>query len=449
MYRTFIATLLLALSCRAQSAAGQAPVYKLLYSPSLESGLGTFDDVFEVTPGLFYVLSASNTGTVGPSVFSITVTGTVNVIYSFSQQTTSNWVVQSTNGRLYGSAYVGIPPNTTNNYFYSIDLSGKNLQELALRSPWLPGFNAVVAPPELMFDLIAQVSGSSNPLFAFVSVSKTSQVSILHQFTSSDGFPGNTHMVLGADGNIYNTGVQSLSGVTPMFIYRFTPSGAYSRIFTFPFNIPGQEVSLIAGSDGNLYGTVTIGSSGEIYQVTLSGQYQKLAKFPPSIPSPRTLMQAADGNFYGTNAYNQVYRYNSANHAVTLVYQMNVGGSQGSCPCILVEGMDGKLYGVAENGGTYPGTGAVFSLDIGLRKPQPLVSGLYPSSGPVGKQVVLWGNYLLGVKSLTFNGTPAAGPVATSVKSVVVTVPTGATSGPVTITTANGSFTTAENFNVQ
>ncbi len=89
------------------------------------------------------------------------------------------------------------------------------------------------------------------------------------------------------------------------------------------------------------------------------------------------------------------------------------------------------------------------SLDIGLAKPLPVVSGLYPASGSVGQKVMLWGNYLLGASAVSFNGTPAASIGVTSVNSVYATVPTGATTGPVTVTTANGSFTTTSSFTVQ
>jgi hypothetical protein len=67
----------------------------------------------------------------------------------------------------------------------------------------------------------------------------------------------------------------------------------------------------------------------------------------------------------------------------------------------------------------------------------------------VGKVVALWGNYLLSATSVTFNGTPAAKVAVTSIQSVHATVPAGATSGPVTVTTANGTFTTTANFTVQ
>jgi hypothetical protein len=160
-------------------------------------------------------------------------------------------------------------------------------------------------------------------------------------------------------------------------------------------------------------------------------------------------MQAADGKIYGTTNLNQIFRYDPATRALTDVYQLASDGSQGKCGCVLVEGTDGKLYGLAPYGGNYPGIGAVFSLNIGLPKPQPVVSDFYPASGPVGQKVTLWGNYLLGATSVTFNGAPSHSLSTNLTQSIKVTVPSGATSGPVMIATANGSFTTSASFIVQ
>jgi len=428
----------------------QGPVYKLLYSPPLGSNLGYLYGLFEGAPGLFYVLSSWTGGTTGGSIFTVTSKGAFSPVYSFPQSTTMDYVVQATNGQLYGSAFVGTAPYV--NFYYSMDPSGKNLREYPFPAPWGPTFNTTVAPPNQIYDLAGQVV-SGQTVWGFARVTETGQITILHQFSGSEGVPdGYTRLILGPDGNFYGIGAQSPHGISPMFVYRFTPSGTYSQLLTFP-KVPAYDAfPLIAASDGNLYGTFSKGgvnNTGLLYRVTLAGQYNDFASFPATITSPRSLMQAADGNLYGTNVYNQIFRYNFSKKAIELVYDMDVEGSQGHCACILVEGSDGKLYGAAQNGGNYPGMGAVFSLDIGLPKPAPTVSGLYPPSGAAGLKVLLWGNYLLGATEVTFNGLPAAEISVTSVQSVIATVPPGATSGPVTVTTPNGSFTTTTNFTVQ
>jgi hypothetical protein len=433
-----------------QATAGQGPVYKLLYSPPLGSAYGLLSGIFETKPGLFYVTSQQTSTSSGASIFVMTSTGSVSAIYSFPPQSSIN-VLQTTSGELYGSGYTNTPPYPR--FYYWLNPSGQNLREYMFQSPWNPGFETTIGPPNEIFDMMGQPVTGGKIQWAFIRIAQTGAITILHQFSGSDGVPSAyAHLILGPDSNFYGIGAQSPVGISPMFIYRFTPEGTYSRLLTFS-SVPGYDsFPLVAGSDGNLYGSFSKGGAnrtGEIYQATLSGQFKVIASLPASISSPRTLMQAGDGNLYGTTVYNQIFRYEPATHAVKLVYQMDVAGSQGQCGCILVEGMDGKLYAVAAGGGNYPGVGAIFSLDIGLPRPQPAVTGLYPPSGAVGQKVILWGNYLLGASAVSFNGTPATSYKSTSVQSVYATVPSGATTGPVTITTANGSYTTTQSFTVQ
>jgi hypothetical protein len=282
-------------------------------------------------------------------------------------------------------------------------------------------------------------------------INESGEVAILNEFPTGAPNP-QANIVLGPDGNIYGIGNQQFGSAPPGFIYSFTPAGTYSKVLQFP-TFPGSPLGypIIAASDGNLYGTFPEGGTnrtGFVYQATLAGDYQVVADFPAKhlIQPGGTLLAAADGNIYGTTNSNHIFKYDVAAKQLSDVYFLNTG--QGRCYCQLIEGMDGKLYGLAATGGNI-GTGAIFSLDIGLPKPKPQVSGLYPNSGATGSQVILWGNYLLGASSVSFNGTPATTFLATSVQSVQATVPAGASSGPVTVTTANGSYTTTLNFTVQ
>jgi YD repeat-containing protein len=73
-----------------------------------------------------------------------------------------------------------------------------------------------------------------------------------------------------------------------------------------------------------------------------------------------------------------------------------------------------------------------------------------PSSGPVGTTVQIEGfgfSSTASANQVAFNGTAATVSSATA-NSLVVTVPTDATTGPITVTNANGTATSAQSFTV-
>jgi uncharacterized repeat protein (TIGR03803 family) len=441
---------LLALVCEVPSEASGPPVYKLLYSPAFLATPGGYPaTIFEGEPGLFYVLSTRGTNQFGASIFTVTSTGTFNLIHSFAPYVQSHALVQGANGLLYGAGFDS--PNF-HNFYFSLQASGKNVEQYSLPGQWGSGWQMIVAPPGEIYDIVAENPPGGAKVFGLARIAEDGKVAILHPFSANDCAPTGANLVYGRDGAIYGIGTQQLPGVSPGLIFRYTPR-ALSRLLSFPSFPYGGRLPLMAASDGDLYGLFGAGganNTGELYRATLSGQFQTLASFPAEqAVQPQTLMQASDGNLYGTTNNTYVFRYDLKTRTLTSVYRLSPGGAQGLCPCELIQGMDGKLYGVAPFGGNYPGIGAVFSLDVGLPKPLPVISQVYPTAGPVGQKMLLWGKYLLGAKSVSFNGAPAANFSVTSGRSVHATVPPGATTGPVTITTANGSFKTSQVFTVQ
>jgi RHS repeat-associated protein len=77
--------------------------------------------------------------------------------------------------------------------------------------------------------------------------------------------------------------------------------------------------------------------------------------------------------------------------------------------------------------------------------PPPVVSRFTPSSGKVGTLVTVAGVYLGSATSVRFNGTTASFTVV-SATLVTATVPSGATSGPITVTTPAGSASMSGHF---
>jgi len=88
-----------------------------------------------------------------------------------------------------------------------------------------------------------------------------------------------------------------------------------------------------------------------------------------------------------------------------------------------------------ELGGWTDGYGTAFSLSMGLAPfAQPR-----PSMGVVGTAVTILGNNLTGTTQVSFNGTAATHKVV-SATEIATKVPSGATTGALTVTTPSGTL---------
>jgi hypothetical protein len=100
----------------------------------------------------------------------------------------------------------------------------------------------------------------------------------------------------------------------------------------------------------------------------------------------------------------------------------------------LVQGTDGSFYGTTFAGGV-SSIGTIFNESMGLA---PFVK-TNPTLGAVGKTVRILGNNLTGTTSVTFHGTPATF-VVVSGSEITTSVPAGATTGTVQVTTPSGTL---------
>jgi hypothetical protein len=94
-----------------------------------------------------------------------------------------------------------------------------------------------------------------------------------------------------------------------------------------------------------------------------------------------------------------------------------------------------------------PAGTATSSGSFTITPPPPTVSSFTPTSGPVGTSVSIAGSGFTAASSVAFNG-PAASYTVNSPTSITATVPSGATSGPIAVTTPYGTGTSADSFTV-
>jgi len=78
----------------------------------------------------------------------------------------------------------------------------------------------------------------------------------------------------------------------------------------------------------------------------------------------------------------------------------------------------------------------------------PKVTSFTPASGPVGTSVTLTGTGFTGATKVAFHGAAATTFSVSSAIKITATVPSGATSGTIAVTTASGTGTSATSFTV-
>src|SRR6202049_3075117 len=128
---------------------------------------------------------------------------------------------------------------------------------------------------------------------------------LLHTFMqTTDACAPRGNIVQGRDGNLYGGGA-ACGGNGSGAIYKISPAGAESVLFSFPqqwINCGGAGLTL--GNDGNFYGTCESGNPatgmGSIFRLTPAGLFTDLHDFTgangDSLPVYPPI-QASDGNF--------------------------------------------------------------------------------------------------------------------------------------------------------
>jgi uncharacterized repeat protein (TIGR03803 family) len=290
-------------------------------------------------------------------------------------------------------------------------------------------------------------------------ITPTGKFTMLYSFDGTHGQNPQAPLVQGTDGNFYGT-TQAGGANSAGVVYKITPSGKLAVIHSFDGGTHGGHPSggpLVQGSDGNFYGTAACCGSiggGVVFKITAAGQFTVLHNINATTDGSNPLaglVEATDGNFYGTTygggskSDGTIFRISPTKpYAYKVIY--NFDGTTGSSPQVtLLQHTTGILYGDTSTGGDISNTsdGVFYSLSLGLK---PFVS-LVSDSGKVGTTVEILGQGFTGTKGVLFNGTAAKFKVS-SATYLTATVPNGATTGSVTVTTSGSTLTSNRQFRV-
>src|ERR1019366_9456144 len=156
-------------------------------------------------------------------------------------------------------------------------------------------------------------------------------------------------------------------------VFKITPSGTLTTLHSFDDTDGAGPGGLIQASDGNFYGTTWVGGAngyGTVFKITPAGALTTLHSFDVTDGSyPFGLIQATDGNFYGTTDHGGAY--SNCNLGCGTVFKITPAGTpttlysfdstDGASPGWMIQATDGNLYGITSEGGAN-GYGTVFSI---------------------------------------------------------------------------------------
>ena len=354
-------------------------------------------------------------------IFKLTPAGVLTSLHSFTGAGDGSRPygapIQAANGTFYGTTTSATVADST---AYSVTSAGvfKTLHTFTgtdgqnIYAPLVQGTDG-----DFYGDTAA--GGTSNDGVIF-KMTAAGAVTVLHNFDGTDGSDGSFPLIQASDGNFYGStyaGGTSGAGV----IFKITPSGTYTVLHNINGTTDGNGPwgSLVQATNGKLYGVTSnigIGLEGTIFSVTTTGTFTTLYTFAGSTDggSPLSpLRQHTDGLLYGTT---------------------EIGGDT-NCDSVVNEYGEPTLVF---------GCGVIYSLDIDAA---PFIN-LNATSGKAGSTVGIFGQGFSSASVVKFNGVAATKTVLSGTTYITATVPTGASSSYVTVTTGSTTLTSLKTFTV-
>ena len=385
------------------------------------------------------------------TVFRVSTSGRETVLHSFDNTDGAypySSLTLGTDGNFYGTTFLGGTYNFGTVFKITPEGSLTVLHNFTNGSD---GSTPANSPIEASDGNLYGVDGLYYPNAVIYKIDRSGTFTVLNQV----GGAGLAPLIQAADGNLYGTTYYGGS-FNCGSIFQVATSGALKGSYSFPCAPGGSQPysPLLQVNEVNFYGTTGLGgesNGGAIFEMKQNGAVTILYSFPANGPwYPYGLMQATDGNLYGTtntgdagpSVLGTFYQY-TLGGTYTQVFEFtldNGGGDGGSYPPL--QHTNGTLYGVTQYDNNNNGT--VYSIDMGLG---PFVAFVRPT-GKVHQAAQILGQGLTGTTNVTFNGVAASSFSVVSDTFMTAVVPSGATTGSVVVTTPGGALTSNVSFRI-
>jgi uncharacterized repeat protein (TIGR03803 family) len=320
---------------------------------------------------------------------------TLTTVHSFGrrgQGLRPNKLVQATDGNFYGTTYVGgvgacprgcgtvfkITPGGSLKTLYSFCTQGEFPETCP--DGYYPVVGLLQAANGDIYGTTSQGGANGSAGGTVFKITPAGKLTTLYGFCSqvidavcTDGL-GPQGLVQATGGDFFGT-TQDGGAYNRGTAFKITPDGKLTRLYSFCSqghanctDGAAPEAAVIQAADGDFYGTTNSGGAygqGTVFSITPSGKLTTLYSFCPQAIAdvcpdgqyPETsLVQAANGDFYGTTFYG------GANGNYGTVFQITPSGvlttlysfcSETDC----TDGADPALWLVLGNGEIYGTTG--------------------------------------------------------------------------------------------
>jgi len=363
---------------------------------------GRADSIAQGSDGNFYgaaqVSMEGDSAPNGGSVFSLTPTGTIKVLHTFTAGPNKNYpngnlpgfITEGPDGKLYGEALFGGIGGCNgycgNGVLFRVNRDGTGFQVVheycsATNCTDGTGGGALFAGTDGNLYGTTYSGGANNNGTIFRVTAATGKYEVVFNFNYFVSGTDPSSMVVAKDGTFWGVSFGNLSEL----LFHYTEVSGDMQTFPVKFplinGLPSRGGTLTLGANGNFFGLyhVYAKSGMGMFEVDPDGSNLRLFPFyttQEGAGDPLEMLLGTDGNFYlddynGKSGYGDIMELSpTTGQIIRVLAPFGASAAVGAYPTQIIQASDGTFWGVTDQYGKVPSgefaDGTVFHANLGL-----------------------------------------------------------------------------------